>query len=288
MHTSLRDLEDDESLDSMTITLACGHVFTVETLDGITHLGDFYSRDDSTGKWAHAITPETHGESRTRPVCPTCRGDITALRYGRICKSSNLAIMQHNISTKLSKSLAQAEKSLEKALVDLEKNVVSAVNSCEAYVQPTPDTITTAKDKLDILLKKQPDRPTPLPTLDNLSEYHAFSSSHSKAWRGATKQILASYRQAHQVSVYRDSTAQTYEASLATLFQEEMDYFSTHPQRAPRDTEQAALRLARMRIGQPPPRASLRFVIEAFWKLRGKIAFKRARGGGGLDDTDER
>ncbi|KAG9092170.1 hypothetical protein FS749_015949 [Ceratobasidium sp. UAMH 11750] len=265
MHTSLRDLEDDGSLDSMTITLACGHVFTVETLDGITHLGDFYSRDNSTGKWEHAITPETHGESRTRPVCPTCRGDITALRYGRICKSSNLAIMQHNVSTRLSKSLSQAEKNLDKALAGLETDVISAVRSCESYTEPDTEALTVAKDKLDILLRKQPDRPTPLPTLDNLSEYHAFPPSYSKAWRGATKQILAAYRQAHQVSVYRDSTAQTYEASLATLFQEEMNNFAAHPRRAPRDTEQVALRIARMRIGQPPPRASLRFVIEAFW-----------------------
>ncbi|KAG9090835.1 hypothetical protein FS749_000253 [Ceratobasidium sp. UAMH 11750] len=253
MHTSLRDLEDDGSLDSMTITLACGHVFTVETLDGITHLGDFYSRDNSTGKWEHAITPETHGESRTRPVCPTCRGDITALRYGRICKGSNLAIMQHNISTKLSKSLSQAENSLDKALAGLEAKVVSAVSGCESYTQPGLGVLTTAKDNLDILLRKQPDRPTPPPVLDNLSEYHAFPPSYSKAWRGATKQILAAYGQAHRISVHRDSTAQTYEASLATLFQEEMSYFAEHPQRAPRDTEQTALRIARMRIGQPPP-----------------------------------
>ncbi|KAG8786936.1 hypothetical protein FRC12_016089 [Ceratobasidium sp. 428] len=218
-----------------------------------------------TGKWNYAVTPETHGESRTRPVCPTCRGDITALRYGRICKSSNLAIMQHNISTKLSKSLSQTEKSLDKALTGLEASVTSSVSSCEAYVQPDLEAITTAKDKLDILLKKQPDRPTPLPALDNLNEYHAAPLSHSKAWRGATKQVLAAYRQAQQVSVYRDSTAQTYEASLSTLFQEEMNHFATHPQRAPRETEQTALRLARMTIGQPPPRASLRFVIEAFW-----------------------
>jgi len=216
----------------MTITLTCGHVFTVETLDGITHLGDFYSRDGTTGEWAHAITPETHGESRTRPVCPTCRGDITALRYGRICKSSNLAIMQHNISTKLSKSLSQAETNLDKALAGLEPKVVSAVSGCGSYTKPNTEALTTARDKLDILLRKQPDRPTPLPALDNLSEYHAFPPSYSKAWREATKQVSTAYRQAHQVSVYRDSTVQTYEASLATLFQEEMSYFAAHPQRA--------------------------------------------------------
>ncbi|QRV96757.1 Zinc finger, NF-X1-type [Ceratobasidium sp. AG-Ba] len=265
MQTSLRDLEDDDSLDSMTITLACGHVFTVETLDGITHLGDFYSRNPSTGKWAHAITPETHGESRSRPVCPTCRGDITALRYGRICKSSNLAIMQHNISTKMSKSLSLAEKTLDKASTNLEASINSAINGCESYIPATAESKTKAKDQLDILLRQQPDFPTPLPALDNLTEYHALPSNYAKIWRGVVKNVLTAYGQARQVSTRRDSMAQTYEASLATLFQEEMSSFVLHPERAPRDTEQAALRLARMRIGQPPPRASLRFAIEAFW-----------------------
>jgi hypothetical protein len=264
MQTSLRDLEDDGTLDSMTITLACRHVFTVETLDGITHLGDFYHRD-STGKWSQAVTPETHGENRTRPVCPTCRGDITALRYGRICKGSNLAIMRHNISSKLSASLVQAGTALETALGGLEGAIVSAAAKCETFSQPVPEAVRVAKDKLDILLRKQPDRPTPSVTLENLDEFHAIPISHAKAWRGAIKNVLTAYRQAQLISAHRDPTVQTYEASLSTLFQEEMSYFAAHPNRAPRDTEQAALRLARMRIGQPPPRASLRFVIEAFW-----------------------
>lgn len=264
MQTPLRDLENDGSVDSMTITLRCGHIFTVETLDGLTHLNDFYDRDYN-GKWVQAVTPETHGENRTRPVCPTCRGDITALRYGRVCKSSNLAIMQHNISTKLSGLLAQAEATLEKAMPSLEASIVGTIEKCDAYTPAPPATIRTANDKLDILLRKEPSRPTPVATLELLDVYHALPLSHKKIWIGAIKQILPAYKQARMVSEHRDPNVKTYEASLSTLFQEEMDHFSANPGRATGDVEQVALRLARMRIGQPPPRASLRFMIEAFW-----------------------
>ncbi|KAG8744245.1 hypothetical protein FRC11_013604, partial [Ceratobasidium sp. 423] len=59
---------------------------------------------------------------------------------------------------------------------------------------------------------------------------------------------------------------QAYEASLSQLYREELGHFGVDFSRgAPRDVEQQALSLARMQIGQLPPRASLRFVVEAFW-----------------------
>ncbi|KAJ1302896.1 hypothetical protein OPQ81_003195 [Rhizoctonia solani] len=264
MQMTLRDLNNGEDLDAMTITLKCGHTFTVETLDGITHLGDFYAQD-SEGKWVQAITPETHGENRVRPVCPTCRGDIDALRYGRVCKSSNLAILQHNISSKLSKLLSVAQTTLDDALKGLEPAIVAAADKCPPYESPSPSNAAKASEALEIILLKQPEFPTPSKTLDQLDDYHGLPQAHTKLWKGVVKKLLQVYRQAQQVTTHRDSTVQTYEASLATLFEEELEYFASHPTRTPENVEQKALQLARMRIGQPPPRASLRFTVEAFW-----------------------
>ncbi|KAJ1300335.1 hypothetical protein OPQ81_005156 [Rhizoctonia solani] len=264
MQLTLRALEDSDSLDAMTITLKCGHTFTVETLDGITHLGDYYAQD-SKGKWIQAITPETHGENRVRPVCPTCRGDIDALRYGRVCKSSNLAILQHNISSKLSKLLRAAQTTLGEALTGLEPAIILAVDKCPPYESPSPSDAAKARETLETLLRRQPELPTPSKTLELLDVYHGLPSIHTKLWKGVVKKLLQAYRQAVQVTTHRDSTVQTYEASLATLFEEELEYFASHPTRTPQNIEQRALQLARMRIGQPPPRASLRFTVEAFW-----------------------
>ncbi|CAE6473606.1 unnamed protein product [Rhizoctonia solani] len=264
LQLTLGDLDDSDSLDNMTITLKCGHTFTVETLDGITHLGDFYVKE-SEGRWVQAITPETHGESRVRPACPTCRGDIDALRYGRVCKSSNLAILQHNISSKLSKLLRVAHTSLGEALAGLESAVTLAAEKCLPYESPSPAKLAKASEALEIFLQRQPELPTPSKTLDSLDEYHGLPPAYTKLWKGVVKKLLQAYRQAQQVTTHRDSSIQTYEASLATLFEEEMEYFASNPTRAPPNIEQRALQLARMRIGQPPPRASLRFTVEAFW-----------------------
>ncbi|CAE7233886.1 unnamed protein product [Rhizoctonia solani] len=264
MQLTLRDLDNNESLDAMTISLKCGHTFTVETLDGITHLSDFYAQN-SEGKWVQAITPETHGESRVRPVCPTCRGDIDALRYGRVCKSSNLAILQHNISSKLSKLLRVAQKTLEEALPGLEAAIILAAEQCLPYEPPSPSNAAKARSTLETLLRKQPELPTPSKTLEVLGDYHGMPTTYTKLWKGVVKKLLQAYRQAQQVTTHRDSSVQTYEASLATLFEEELEYFAAHPTRAPDNVEQRALQLARMRIGQPPPRAGLRFTVEAFW-----------------------
>ncbi|CAE6502582.1 unnamed protein product [Rhizoctonia solani] len=264
MQLTLRDVDNSDSLDAMTITLKCGHTFTVETLDGITHLGDFYAQNPE-GKWVQAITPETHGENRVRPVCPTCRGDIDALRYGRVCKSSNLAILQHNISSKLSKLLRVAQTTLGEALIGLEPAIVLAADKCPPYESPSLPEVVKANEALEILLRKQPELPTPSKTLEGLHEFHGLPSAYTKLWKGVVKKLLQAYRQAQQVTTHRDSTVQTYEASLATLFEEELEYFAAHPTPTSKNIEQRALQLARMRIGQPPPRASLRFTVEAFW-----------------------
>ncbi|CUA71425.1 NFX1-type zinc finger-containing protein 1 [Mus musculus] [Rhizoctonia solani] len=268
MHTSLRDLEDDGSLDSMTITLPCGHVFTVETLDGITHLGDFYEKQGD-GRWVKAITPDDTGEIRTRPVCPSCRGNIDSLRYGRVCKNSNLAILQHNIASSLSRRLAKAEEKLATVRAALEKNVIDAVKNCKPDGPDQP--ITTAarrdmEDNRDIALAREIVRPTPAEVIDDISAFHAFPAGYSKEWRASIKAALESYRVARQITGELDPAMQAYEASLSQLYREELGRFGVDfSLGTPQDVEQRALRLARMQIGQLPPRASHRFVVEAFW-----------------------
>ncbi|KEP50888.1 NFX1-type zinc finger protein [Rhizoctonia solani 123E] len=268
MHTSLRDLEDDGSLDSMTITLPCGHVFTVETLDGITHLGDFYEKEPD-GKWVKAVTPDDTGEIRTRPVCPSCRGNIDSLRYGRVCKNSNLAILQHNIASSFSRRLAKTEEKLTTVRAGIYKSVIDAVKACKPDGPDQPITAAARRemeDNRDITLAREADRPTPAEVIDNIAGFHAFPESYAKTWQGGIKAALDSYRNARQIACERDPAVQAYEASLSQLYREELGRFGVDLSlETPRDVEQQALRLARMQIGQLPPRAGLRFVVEAFW-----------------------
>ena len=70
------------------IALPCGHVYSMESLDGHVQLGEHYHRD-SSGRWG---TAQEQGLELKRMIsCPDCRGPITGvLRYGRVVNASVL------------------------------------------------------------------------------------------------------------------------------------------------------------------------------------------------------
>ncbi|KAH7335676.1 hypothetical protein B0J17DRAFT_719279 [Rhizoctonia solani] len=119
---------------------------------------------------------------------------------------------------------------------------------------------TKARETLETLLRKQPGLPTPSKPPEQLAEYHGMPSSYTKLWKGVEKKLLQAYRQAQQATTHCDS-------SIQALFEEELGYFAAYPTRTPGNVEQRALQLARMRIGQSPPRASLRFAVAGFWVM---------------------
>ncbi|KAG8873423.1 hypothetical protein FRB97_006741, partial [Tulasnella sp. 331] len=80
----------DGGLDNLLITLDCGHVFTVEKLDGICELARYYTKHD--GRWQDLATPPQG--SQKLPICPTCRGPINSRRYGRVFKKAELDYSQ--------------------------------------------------------------------------------------------------------------------------------------------------------------------------------------------------
>ncbi|KAG8740057.1 hypothetical protein FRC11_000419, partial [Ceratobasidium sp. 423] len=136
----LRDLGDNGTLDSMTITLPCRHVFTVKALDSITRIQDFYERD-AHGRWTKAIMPNA-SEMLDRPACPHCGGGIDALRYGRVLKYSNHSILQHNVARSLSERLVQAERLLSGVRSGLEQAITTTISSFGTADFPIPSDAT--------------------------------------------------------------------------------------------------------------------------------------------------
>lgn len=87
MQTSLSDVDlEGNGLDTKLITLGCGHVFTVETLDGICELDSYYKKQDE--RWLQFALPPTGLPNQ--PLCPLCRTPIKARRYGRVLKRVDL------------------------------------------------------------------------------------------------------------------------------------------------------------------------------------------------------
>src|SRR5258708_21050273 len=103
MQRKLAEIDlSSEDISERLIRLTCGHIFTVETLDGHCNMSEFYEID-LMGVFTATKAPPVNYQ--TPPSCPTCRGPITALRYGRVTKRASLAILEHNCTRKLSSQL---------------------------------------------------------------------------------------------------------------------------------------------------------------------------------------
>ncbi|CAE7140129.1 unnamed protein product, partial [Rhizoctonia solani] len=263
----LRDLEEDATLDSMTITLPCRHVFTVAALDDIAHMTHFYERNH-LGEWTKAIMPDASVE-RNRPTCPRCGGGIDSLRYGRILKNSNHNILQHNIAYSFSSQLYNAEELLSKARGGLDQAVAEAVRSLGTMGLPSATTRRMLLERVNATLAADRDSPTNLDIIENLSQFHGFPPRYTKTWRKAVSEIMEPYKIACRVDREPDPSVQAYEDSLTRLYITELTT-SGGSASSTTDPEQQRLQLlaakvAHTRIGHFRPRASDRFTVEALW-----------------------
>ena len=73
------------------IVLECNHVKTVESLDGIVGLNDFYAHNGQD--WTGVLNCQD--KSDAVPVCPDCRCPITGIfRYRRVLNHAILSISE--------------------------------------------------------------------------------------------------------------------------------------------------------------------------------------------------
>ncbi|KAH8998227.1 hypothetical protein EDB86DRAFT_2828512 [Lactarius hatsudake] len=103
------DLGSDD-ISERLIRLECGHIFTVETLDGNCNMSEYYE-SDAMGTFTATKAPPVNFQ--TPPSCPACRGPITALRYGRVTKRANLDILEQNVASTMSSAIEKVGPEIE-------------------------------------------------------------------------------------------------------------------------------------------------------------------------------
>ena len=99
MQTAIADLimqrpisEIDTTSDGVSerlITLECGHIFAVESLNGHCTMSEYYGIDPMTNCCVTMKVPPV--ELQTPPACPTFRGPIASPRYDCVTKRTNQA-----------------------------------------------------------------------------------------------------------------------------------------------------------------------------------------------------
>ncbi|KAL0563436.1 hypothetical protein V5O48_018631, partial [Marasmius crinis-equi] len=276
------DLTSEETSDRL-ITLTCGHIFTVETLDGHCHMPDYYEVDPYTGSYLSTKAPPV--DFQNPPTCPTCRSPITALRYGRVVKRANLDILERNVASNMAKELEQLWPAVQVLVAELPELQDKARKLEYREASSRIDEIN--EDRRTSLSKANPKEIAHhnLFTSNGLHYFHGLSTAEGRQWFKIISDVHKLYKKVASISRRRSSHVRAYEAALSTLFRLEMAHLGSGDEvGAVNAPEQLALDIVHKNIGQPPPKADVRYQIEAFLlsvELRfmlGQIATSRMEG----------
>ncbi|KAG8957842.1 hypothetical protein FRC03_009762 [Tulasnella sp. 419] len=270
MGTTMGEIDPHaESIDELLITLACRHVFTVETLDGICELSSYYRSDDQ-GNWTELAQPPPGPTGlRKPPLCPSCRGPITAKRYGRVFKGADLDISEQNLANSMLRTLKDIQGRIYSLSMEKIKTwVVNAMTKIPDDVMNVQalNSEQSAKIRRNYF-KQNTNSPVGIAAFEQIDRVHGLPASLAKAWIPTAKLILTSYKACSTVASCRSAHGASYEAALSTLYRHCMDQF-LHG-RAPLPTnvvpEDIAMEKAKIQCGSVPPKADKRFAVEAFW-----------------------
>ncbi|KAH9048669.1 hypothetical protein EDB83DRAFT_2317412 [Lactarius deliciosus] len=256
------DLSSDD-ISERLIRLECGHIFTVETLDGHCNMSEYYE-SDAMGVFTAMKAPPVNFQ--TPPSCPACRGPITALRYGRVTKRANLDILEQNVVSTMSSAIEEVGPEIE----EFSKKLDSAKGEAKSIAFNSP---SDNADDLDILSARRRTRfgpesePLPLEEISqaSMTSVHGFSAKEGTAWNKVIRDLRELYKKVADVARTRGPHVQAYDAALATLYRLELSAIASDPERATDTPEPVAMIEVNKKIGQPPHKADTRFQIEAFF-----------------------
>jgi len=283
MQRTLADIDLDSSdLSERLIALACGHIFTVETLDGHCQMPDFYEVDE-LGRYTATKAPPVGYQ--LPPCCPTCRGPITALRYGRINKRATLDTLEQNVASTMSKALEDISAEIQDLSTTMQtsQDLAKKIEYKEGF-KPEHDFEQLSLQRTKRFGKE--DEPLPFGALSqaNMVSMHGLSGEEARAWIKVVRDLVKVYRKTTDVAMTRGPHIRAYDAAFSTLYDLELADIASDAARASNAPEALALAEVKKKIGQPPHKADTRFQMEAFFlslELRymvAQIAKARAEG----------
>ncbi|KAJ7593988.1 hypothetical protein C8J56DRAFT_777276 [Mycena floridula] len=249
MGITLREIPQDAiELDELIITLPkCRHTFTVETLDGICSMNDVYLKDE-TGKWTN-LQPARDSSKNSPPVCPTCRASITSPRYGRIFKSADLDILEKNVISRMTQSLASIQQSIQRvSKAEIEQALTSQAAQLDKATMPkevsTNALKAMAKKKKELIMEHRL-IPARILILDPMNALYNISPLTAEKWRKATVKVTQIYADAFRVATTRSAHLKAWEASFSLIFHAEMEAAAQNPLQAPRNPRQFAMQMGK-------------------------------------------
>jgi len=260
------DLESDD-VSERIITLRCGHIFTVETLDGHCQMQSFYNVDQMSGSYIDMASPPT--DFQKPPVCPTCRAFITSPRYGRATKRANLDLLETNIAGNMSKDLQNIVAELEVVLATLDEVRSTAKSFPTAKSKSVETTAEQFEDFVQKRLQKlessenEDNKPLSPKHILGIGGIHGLSGDDYTAWKKWSKPFVTIYEKVVSVACTQGPHVKAYHAALSTLYRLELAALEGDPSRVLHAPESIAIAEVNKKIGQPPHKADTKYQVEA-------------------------
>ena len=244
--TTLAEIWETEKPPSRLITLSCGHVFTVNTLDQWTKL-DLYYAQSSDG-------PEARdGPFGAIPTCPHCRSPIRVARYTRIRKLAHQTLLDHKEAQYVLSGLKELHASLQ-SLGDLETSLLDHINSTRLTSAPSREALEVATRQEDILRSAPRTRPIPLRFFlhQKLVSDHGLDGSEASAWVDTIDPLLKLYHEAEKLRDRRGGSIQIFDRALKYATRARRTRTSTGGPTISRSVEQVTFQNAHNLVGQKP------------------------------------
>ena len=112
MQSQLRDVDPEET--RLVVLPNCGHVFTVETMDGWMEMDSYFTKS-SEGKYNGIVPIDVMGEFKAIKLCPNCRYPITGIfRYGRVVNRAKIDASSKKFISQSTQQLASLTDRLNK------------------------------------------------------------------------------------------------------------------------------------------------------------------------------
>ncbi|KAG8922700.1 hypothetical protein FRC01_013709, partial [Tulasnella sp. 417] len=270
MGTKMNEIDpNSDELADILITLPCRHTFTVETLDGHCGIEAYYTRRD--GVWSElAATPTDIQKSL---ACPLCRGPVNAKRYGRIQRRADLDMAEQNVANSSRRALQEAERSVREFNLDQECGLLAQTLAGENLREPGNDEERdkpTPADaaKSEFIASKSLFPIDPEAMRGKTLRQFGLSIAAGRAWNKCIWNLVTAYQTAVTISHERFPLLRTYDAAVSELNRHYSQLLASGDLDAPDGVsfQDFALLKAKTASGFPaPPKAHLRFRVEAFW-----------------------
>lgn len=219
MHTTLRDTLADDP-DVRLIALQCGHVFTVETLDGTLGLSDCYTQDPKTGKWTGLLTAQGF---QPRITCPSCRSSITSPRYNRSTKRALLDVQEQVAIMRYGAQVHQATMELARPTASVLPSLIRTDLNRTNLQKPGPVKHGAMWRKLKPLGKKDDKCISPDYFKCAIPGVFGIDGAAGQLWQRFGGRTLHLYRVlSEMVNSHRMPHNAAYEGALSSIYWDEL------------------------------------------------------------------